>query len=259
MIQYLQVGVGRIENRTLKEPLKGFFVIIDGLDGSGKSLVVNGLAEHLKKKGKKVFELKEFWKNSSSLPEPEDLFDYDLIISAEPTYSFVGRAIREEIIRHNDRNYSVLATATAFSLDRLILYKRLILPLLKKGKTIIQDRSVTTSIVYQPIQAEPLSLSKVLSLEGNKLALENRPDLLIIADVNAETCIERLGKRDDKKDNAIFENLAFQKKAYKRFKSKWFRRLFEEQGSKVVYLDADKPKQEVISAAIRLFEDLSEK
>jgi dTMP kinase len=237
--------------------LKGFFVIIDGLDGSGKSLIVNGIAEHLKAQGKKVFELKEYWKTSSSLPEPEELFDYDVIISAEPTYSFIGRAIREEIIRHNERNYSVLATATAFSLDRLILYKRIIIPLLERGKTIIQDRSVTTSIVYQPIQAEPLSLKKVLNLEGNSLALEHRPDLLIIADIKAEVCIERLGKRDDKKDNAIFENLGFQKKAYKRFRSKWFRKLFEERGSKVVYLDADKSKQEVVDGAIRLLESFS--
>jgi len=236
---------------------KGFFVIIDGLDGSGKSLIVNGLAEHFKSQGKKVFELKEFWKTAHTLPEPEELYEYDVIISAEPTYSLVGCAIREEIIKNNQRQYSALATATAFSLDRLVLYKRIMIPLLEKGKTIIQDRSVTTSIAYQPIQAEPLSLAKVLGLEGNRLALEHRPDLLIIADVKADVCIERLGKRDDKKDNVIFENLAFQKKAYKRFKSKWFKKLFEEQGSKVVYLDASKPKEEVVSAAIKLFEEFS--
>lgn len=232
----------------------GKFIIIDGLDGSGKSLIVNGLAEHLKAKGKKVFELKEFWKTSHSLPEPEELESYDVIISAEPTYSMVGVAIREEIIKKNQRDYSALATATAFSLDRLVLYKRLIIPLLEGGKTIIQDRSVTTSIVYQPIQAEPLSLGKVLGLEGNKLALEYRPDLLIITDVRAEVCIERLGGREHKKDNAIFENLAFQKKAYKRFKSKWFRKLFEERGSKVAYLDANKSKEEVVNNAIKLLD-----
>jgi len=237
---------------------KGFFIIIDGLDGSGKSLIVNGIAEHLKAQGKKVFELKEFWKTSHLLPEPGELNEYDVIISAEPTYSMVGVAIREEIIRNNDRTYSALATATAFSLDRLVLYKRLVIPLLEKGKTIIQDRSVTTSIVYQPIQAEPLSLGKVLGLEGNKLALEHRPDLLIITDVKAEVCAQRLSARDDKKDNAIFENLTFQKKAYKRFKSKWFRKLFEEKGSKVVYLDADKPKQEVVNDAVKLYEEFSE-
>ncbi|HJX06392.1 MAG TPA: thymidylate kinase [Candidatus Nanoarchaeia archaeon] len=233
---------------------RGFFVIIDGLDGSGKSLIVNGLADCLKKQGKRVFELKEYWKSSHSLPEPEELYDYDVIISAEPTYSLVGYAIREEIIRHNKRDYSALTTATAYSLDRLILYQRIILPLLEKGKTIIQDRSVTTSIVYQPIQAEPLSLNKVLSLKGNQLALEHRPDLLLITDVKPEVCMERLGAREGKKDNSIFENLEFQRKAYKRFKSKWFRKLFEERGSRVVYLDASKSKEEVVAEAVRIYE-----
>ena len=49
-----------------KNEYTGKFIIIDGLDGSGKSLIVNGLADYLKKKGKKVFELKEFWKTSNS-------------------------------------------------------------------------------------------------------------------------------------------------------------------------------------------------
>jgi len=236
---------------------KGFFVIVDGLDGSGKSTIVNALAEHLKKQGKKVFELKDYWKTSASLPQPEELYEYDAIISAEPTFSLIGKAIREEIIRDNKRDYSALTTATAYSLDRLILYRRVIIPLLEQGKTIIQDRSVTTSIVYQPIQAEPLSLKKLLKLEGNALALQHRPDLLIIANVKAEACIQRLGGRAEKKDNVIFENLGFQKKAYKRFRSKWFRKLFEERGSRVVYLDANKTKEDVVKEAIKLFEEFS--
>jgi dTMP kinase len=238
---------------------KGFFVIVDGLDGSGKSLIVSGLAEHLKKKGKKVFELKEFWKTSHSLPEPEELYDYDVIVSAEPTYSFVGGAIRDELIKSSRRSYSAHTTASAYALDRVILYKRIILPLIANGKTVIQDRSVTTSIIYQPIQAEPLSLAKVLSLEGNKLALENRPDLLIITDAKPEVCIERLSRRSEKKDSSIFENTEFLKKAYKRFRSKWFKKLFEERGSKVVYLDASKSKEEAVADAVKLLEEFSDK
>lgn len=234
---------------------KGFFIMIDGLDGSGKSTITNGLAEYLKNQGKKVFELKEYWKHHHSLPEPEELYNYDVIISAEPTHSLVGLAIREEIIRDNKRHYSALTTATAFSLDRLILYKRIIIPLLEKGKTIIQDRGITSSIAYQPIQAEPVSLENLLSLEGNKLAMEYRPDLILIVDIKAEDCLKRLGKRSDKNDSAIFENLAFQKKLYERFTSKWFRKLFEEQGSRVVYIDAAKDKESVLRQAISVYDD----
>jgi dTMP kinase len=238
---------------------KGFFIIIDGLDGSGKSTVVQILTDYLKVKGERVFELKDYWKLSHGLPEPEELYDYDFIISAEPTYSMIGGAIRDELIRQNKRKYSAFTTATAYALDRLILYKRIIIPLLEKGKTIIQDRGVTTSIIYQPIQAEPLQLSKVLSLEGNKLAMQHRPDLLIIADTKPELCIERLNKRIDKKDNVIFENLKFQKKAYERFKSKWFSQLFTRRGSKIVYLDTSKTKEELMNDVIKLYEEFCKK
>ena len=126
--------------------MKGRFIIIDGPDGSGKTNIMYGLAAYLRKQGKKVFDLKDYWRHSRSLPEPEDLYMYDVVLSAEPTFSLVGGAIRDELIRTNKRYYSTLAIATAFSLDRLILYKRIIIPLLEKGKTVIQDRSFTTCI-----------------------------------------------------------------------------------------------------------------
>lgn len=219
---------------------------------------MGGIASFLKSKGKKVFELKEYWKNSHSLPEPEELYSYDVIVSAEPTFLLVGGAIRDELVKDNNRFYSAFTTATAFSLDRLILYQRIIIPLLKKGKTIVQDRSVTTSIIYQPIQAEPISLRKLLSLEGNQLALKYRPDLLIIADLKAELCIQRLEARTEKKDGVIFENLGFQQKAYKRFRSQWFRKIFEERGSKVIYLDASKSKEAIVKDALDIYQGLSE-
>ena len=243
--------------------MKGKFIIIDGPDGSGKTNVMYGLAAHLRKQGKKVFDLKDYWRHSRSLPEPEDLYMYDVILSAEPTFSLVGGAIRDELIRTNKRHYSTLAIATAFSLDRLILYKRIIIPLLEKGKTVIQDRGFTTSIVYQPIlyppiQSETLPLKKVMDLEGNQLALKHRPDLLLILDVSPEKCVERIAKRP-KKDYTVFEEIKIQKTAHNRFMSKWFRDMFLKKGSKVAYLDAGKSRQVAINQAIRIYENLVKK
>lgn len=238
---------------------KGKFIIIDGLDGCGKSTIIRSLSHYLRKRGKEIFDFRDYWTESHSLPEPEELYGYDVILTAEPTFSLIGAAIRQEFIKDNLRHYSALETATAFSLDRLVLYRRIIIPLLKKGKTIIQDRSVTTSIIYQPIQAEPLHLGQVLSLEGNKLALTHGPDLLIIVNVNPRTCLKRLAGRGTKKDQVIFENLDFQQKAYERFMSPWFKHMFEGRGSKVVYLDANKTKEEVIGKSISVYKQFIEK
>lgn len=218
-------------------------VLIEGIDGSGKGVVTDTFKELAEKEGLKCFDLREFIKKEKEFPEYDVIKSYDIIISAEPTYGWVGRAIRQEMIRDNKRKYSALAVAQAYSLDRKILYKRLLIRALQDGKVVLQERSVVSSIAYQPLQAqvqgEDLPLETVLKLPGNKLAIEDYPpSIVIITRLNPETAIQRLADRD-KKDVCIFERLDFQRKLQKRYESTWLRSLFEKQGSKVVYLDTN--------------------
>lgn len=233
---------------------KGKFVMIDGIDGSGKGTLVLALAEWAKKKGLKILNLREYGKKYHSLPEPEELKSYQVIVSSEPTFSLIGRAIRDEIVRHNKREYSALSTAQAFALDRYILYKRVIIPALLQGKYVFQERGVTTSVCYQPIQKESLSLKKILDLEGNRLTLQYRPDLLIITVLKPEIAMQRLQNRDGKKDGAIFERLSFLRKAQKRFVSKWFRKMFERYGAKIFYVETTGAKEKNAKKVIQIWE-----
>ncbi|MBI3033066.1 deoxynucleoside kinase [Candidatus Woesearchaeota archaeon] len=218
--------------------MKGVFIMVDGLDGSGKGTIVTALKEHLEQQGKSVFDLREFWQLKNEIPTEQMLADYQVIISSEPTHSMIGKVIREEIIQENGREYSGLSTAHAFSLDREILYKKLIIPSLQSGKIIIQERGVITSLVYQPVQHEKLSLMEIINLPGNKLALKHAPHLLIVTVVDPDTSMKRLDNRS-KKDNAIFEKIVFQRKIAERYQSDWLKKLFESHGSKVVYLDTN--------------------
>ncbi len=231
---------------------KGIFIMVDGIDGSGKGTIVQGLGAWMRKKGKRILDLRSYMKRRHSLPEPEALKPYDVILSAEPTFSLIGRAIREEIVRDNKREYSALATAQAFALDRFILYKRVIIPALLQGKSIFQERGISSSIAYQPIQKERLSLQAILSLEGNKLALRYRPDILLITTVDPREAAHRLTKRDGKKDNAIFEHLTFLARLKKRYEAPWFRSIFMKRGTIVRYIDASTPKPETIRQAINV-------
>jgi dTMP kinase len=232
---------------------KGILVIADGIDGSGKGTIIKALAQWAEAKKLKVFDLKDYWKTKYTFPEPKEIEHYDVIISAEPTFSMVGQAIREEIVRDNNRHYSAWTTAEAFSLDREILYRRVIIPALEQGKIIFQERGVTTSLIYQPIQKEPLELKKIMRLSGNKLALEYRPDLLIITLVDPKEAVRRLAERD-KKDNVIFEKLPFLEKISERFAAPWFRELMESRGSEFVYLKTDKTVYDTIEEAVGIFE-----
>src|SRR3989338_2432557 len=163
--------------------MKGRFVIVEGLDSSGKGTILKGIEEWAVSSGLKTFNLSEYSKEHKKLPEPEEIAGFDAVRSDEPTYSYAGQAIREEIINSSsNRAYSALSAAQAFALDREILYRKVIIPALKAGKHVFQERGVTSSIVYQPVQGS-MQLSEVLKLPGNKLAMQNAPDLLIITQV----------------------------------------------------------------------------
>ena len=75
------------------------------------------------------------------------------------------------------------AIAQAYSLDRLILYKKIILPALADEKCVIQDRGVSTSLCYQTLSGQ-LKLDYLSSLPGNAVALASAPNHLIIIDVS---------------------------------------------------------------------------
>jgi len=91
------------------------------------------------------------------------------------------------------------------------------------------------------------------------LALKYRPDLLIITKLPPRMVMKRLDSRLAKKDDAIFENLTFLKKAASHFNSKWLQKIFAKEGSKVVYVDSSKDIAHGVNQAIGHWEDLLNK
>jgi len=74
-----------------------------------------------------------------------------------------------------------------------------------------------------------------------------------------ETCLARLRKRLAKQDQAIFEKLAFLRKADKRFRSLCFAEIFQKQGSVVGYLDTNDTVEETKKEAIGYINDFLKK
>ncbi|MBI4433627.1 hypothetical protein HY632_02560 [Candidatus Uhrbacteria bacterium] len=227
----------------------GTFIIVDGIDGSGKGTIADALAAREASRGARVFDLREFAKQQHRLPEVAELTGYDLVLSAEPTHAWIGRTIREEIIRANDRTYGALRTAELFAMDRLVLYRRVLLPALAHGLHVVQERSVTSSLVYQPIQAEPVDLATLSTLEGNAFALAHPPTLCIIVSTEPPRALQRLQLRTGKQDAAIFERLPVLQQLHERYHSTWFRELLTAHRWQLTHIDANAAVEDSVALA----------
>jgi len=218
---------------------KGKFIMFDGIDGCGKDTLVEILSQQFKTN--KIFNLNEYWHKHKKHPEQNEWQNFDIIISSEPTYATIGSYIRNELI-HKDNKYSTQNIAQAYALDRNILYEKIILPALKMGKTIIQSRGVSTTIVYQTLTGteDNFSLKDVLKLPGNQLALKHAPDFLVIPYITdiKKTISKRLANRS-KKDDSIFEKITFLEKVQKRFRSEEYSNIFTKHNSQVIYIQND--------------------
>lgn len=229
----------------------GHFIVIDGIAGSGKSTLIRALKSNLASQGKKIFDLSDWTKENHEPPRFEDIADFDVYFTFEPTKYWVGAAIRFEL---SHEHYSGLVHAQAFSLDRQIQYNRLIIPALIAGKTIIQDRSVSSSIVYQPIMEGGPKLEDLIKLPGNTLALEFCPNDLVITNIDPGKLTERFNRDDDSK--GVFENIEYLKKVNERFHSDWFSQLFTDHGTQVHNFNTDVPKDEMEQNIISLISSL---
>ena len=233
---------------------KAKFLMVDGLDGSGKGTIIEAVKKFCEDSKLTILNLKEYCLEHISYPTTEEIAKHDVILSHEPSYSFIGRAIREELI-DKAKDYSALSMTHAFALDREILYKKVIIPAIRLDKIIIQERGIITSVVYQPVQ-ERIQLNEIIHLPGNKLALQHAPNLLVITKVTPEVAVNRnMGKNEV---STVFENLFFQRKIEERYNSEWLKSLFERFGTDVRYIDTNPPKgiEEIQKEAIELWKNL---
>ncbi len=239
-------------NKVLK---KGVFVVIDGLDGIGKGVCLDALKEAAREANLRIFDVNDYWVDNDNIPSLDKIGDVDLLITSEPTYQGIGKYIRETLVSKDEDPFPTSIIAQAYSLDREILYNRLIIPAREKGISVFQSRSVSTSIAFQKLTGEKdgVDLDFILSLHGNKLALEYAPDYLVIPTItNVEEVIERINNRS-KQDNCVFENLDFQIKVKGEYESESFKSIFEKRGTEILYVDVGKTIEYSKEQSVGLF------
>jgi dTMP kinase len=153
------------------------FIVLDGLDGSGKGEMIKRLSSYLKSKGENV------------------------LVTREPTDGEYGKQARAILKEEKDPKASAEKCFELFVKDREEHLAKEIEPFLAKGGIVICDRYYYSTIAFQQTQG----------LDVEKLIMSNMafrtPDITFILDLPADVAIGRIEKRGNEKEK--FEQLEF--------------------------------------------------
>ncbi|MBU2566197.1 hypothetical protein KKG46_01410 [Patescibacteria group bacterium] len=231
----------------------GLHIIIEGIDGSGKSTVSRACESWAEARGAKFFNVIEFSEREGRLPDITETGDANGLLMAEPTFCWCGKAIRDEIITKRENGtvrYSGWETAHAFATDRLVQFRRLVIPFLQNHpeRIIFQDRCLASTLAYQPLQDKSLTTEKLLELPGNEQTINFYPSMLLLIRTEAAAAMSRLEKRTEKQDGVIFEEKDFQERLVKRFLSDEVLGPFKQAGSLIGEVDGNQDIPHVSAA-----------
>ncbi len=174
---------------------KSLFVTFEGIEGSGKSYLSKKLFNFLKKKKYKVIKTRE----PGGTPAAEKI--RQLILD---DYFSKNKEIKFD---KNTDTLLYLAARNEHIINKII-------PSLAKGKIIICDRFIDSTLAYQ-VYGKGVNKNFVNSIHKHILR-SLRPDLTFILKVNISTAIKRLNKRKKKNRYDKFSK-SFYIKAQKAF------------------------------------------
>ena len=154
---------------------RGWFIVFEGVDGSGKSTQLDLLSMKLRDQG------------------------IDHMLEREPSDGSIGRFIRD-YAEAGERYLSPESEALLFTADRFEHSKRIEI-ILEQGLTVICDRYYHSTLAYQGAAGVDVAWLRDLQ----KFAL--KPDLVLLLDVDPEWSLMRVSGRT----LTVFENRSYLK------------------------------------------------
>lgn len=201
---------------------KGFFLILEGVEGSGKSTVSSWLQEELQKLG------------------------YSVFLTREPggKNSMVAEKIRS-IILDKENNVLPLTEAYLFAASRAQHVEEVILPHLNNNEIVICDRFVYSSYAYQG-GGRGLGIETIQKL--NSWAIEKvTPDLVLLFDLDPKIGLQRKYQARQDLDRLDNEDLAFHLKVRNAYLE-----LAKQYPQLIKIIDVNKPLEQVKQTVLQL-------
>ncbi len=158
----------------IPNPYPGLFVVFDGLDGCGKTVKLESLAEKL----------------YGHLPNRKNI-----VPVKEPGKDrFWGAKIYEDLVKPNGQNkINPYGFQTWYACDSKENLVENIIPALRRGEVVLADR-YRTSMVFGA--ATPDDIPRFIELNQSIIGEHFIwPDLIFIFDISVNTALERLGSK----------------------------------------------------------------
>lgn len=197
---------------------RGLLVVLEGIDGAGKSTQIRRLQMLAQALG------------------------FECLASREPTYGQYGKRLRDSAasgrLSRQEEHQLLL-------LDRREHLDTLVQPALARGAVVLLDRYYFSSIAYQ---AGPgLSAEQI---RADNEAFAPPPDLLLILDLPVEVGLARIGARGDR-PNAFEAVATLQhcREVYRSFSDEPYARLIDASG------DADAVTAQASAALVRALQE----
>lgn len=162
--------------------MKGLFISLEGIEGTGKTTQARLLAEHLSEKG------------------------YVPVLTEEPGGTSIGLRIREVLLKVEHKEMHHLTELLLYNASRCQHIHELILPSINSGKIVITDRFSDSTIAYQGY-GRLIDLKLLETLDGIVTA-GLKPDFTILLDIDVETGLKR-NKGANKVDRLELEDVDF--------------------------------------------------
>ena len=151
--------------------MRGKFITLEGIDGSGKSTQMRLLASALRVEG------------------------YDVLMTLEPGGTPLGRHLRAAFLE-TEEVVDPLAELLIFAADRAQHVRFLIKPKLEEGKIVISDRYADATYAYQGAGRgfPAATIEQVIKLATDGL----KPDLTLFFDLPIQIALLRADSRHEK-------------------------------------------------------------
>ncbi|MFE9330557.1 dTMP kinase [Streptomyces sp. NPDC006925] len=157
----------------------GFFLVLEGGDGAGKTTQVDALADWIRAKG------------------------HEVVVTKEPGSTPVGKRLRSILLDVSSAGLSHRAEALLYAADRAEHVDTVVRPALERGAVVISDRYVDSSVAYQGAGRD-LSPAEIARI--NRWATDGLvPHLTVLLDVAPETARERFTEAPDRLESEPVE------------------------------------------------------